>query len=249
MEAAWRASQGPVKAKLGQRDRVMNRNERLLAFGEKFSDQILTGLTIFLAVLLFALVPLQASIGFDFTPLGMLVIAVMAVGVYVLSARWIVLIPIGIAIVMHFSLKLFREQQGALHPHIYLIASLWLTLSLTFALVVARAVFAKGPVTIHRIIGAIMLYMLVALIFVALYLFVGEAFPGAFVNLVIADSPRLGADAIYFSFTTLTSVGYGDMFPVHPIARSLCNLESICGQLFPAILIARLVSLHAEQAK
>jgi hypothetical protein len=227
----------------------MIRNERLLVFREKYSDQILTGLTLFLAVLLFVLVPLQATIGFDFTPLGMLVVVVMAAGVYVLSARWIVLIPIGIALIMHFSLKLFREHQGGLHPQIYLIASLWLTLSLTFALVVARAVLAEGAVTIHRIIGAILLYMLVALIFVALYLFIGEAFPGAFVNLVIADSPRLGADAIYFSFTTLTSVGYGDMFPVNPIARSLCNLESICGQLFPAILIARLVSLHVEQAK
>jgi hypothetical protein len=227
----------------------MTRNERLLAFREKFSDPILTGLTIFLAVLLFALVPLQATIGFAFTPLGVVVVAVMAAGVYVLSARWIVLVPIAVAIALHFALKLFREQQGALHPHIYLIASLWLTLSLTFALVVARAVFAKGPVTVHRIIGAILLYMLVALIFVSLYLFIGEAFPGAFVHLVIADSPRLGADVIYFSFTTLTSVGYGDMFPVHPLARSLCNLESICGQLFPAILIARLVSLHVEETK
>ncbi|MDI9847528.1 ion channel [Rhodoblastus sp. 17X3] len=227
----------------------MIRNERFLAFREKFGDPILTGLTIFLAVLLFALVPIQATIGFAFTPLGVLVVAVMAAGVYVLSARWIVLIPIAVAVVMHFTLKLVREQQGALHPHIYLIASLWLTLSLTFALVVARAVFAKGPVTIHRIIGAVLLYMLIALIFVALYLFIGETFPGAFENLVIADSPRLGADTIYFSFTTLTSVGFGDMFPIHPIARSLCNLESICGQLFPAILIARLVSLHIEQAK
>jgi hypothetical protein len=227
----------------------MIQNERLLAFRGRFSDPILTGLTIFLAVLLFALVPLQATIGFDFTPLGAAVVAVMAAGVYVLSARWIVLLPIGIAVALHFSLKQFREQQGALHPHIYLIASLWLTLSLTFALVVARAVFAKGPVTVHRIIGAILLYMLVAMIFVSLYLFIGEAFPGAFDNLAISDSPRLGADVIYFSFTTLTSVGYGDMFPVHPLARSLCNLESICGQLFPAILIARLVSLHVEETK
>jgi hypothetical protein len=49
------------------------------------------------------------------------------------------------------------------------------------------------------------------------------------------------SNLIYFSFVTLTTTGYGDIFPVHPIARSLCNLESIFGQLYPATLIARLV--------
>ena len=50
----------------------------------------------------------------------------------------------------------------------------------------------------------------------------------------------------YFSFVTLTSTGYGDVFPVHPVARSLCNLETILGQLYPATLLARLVSLEIE---
>jgi voltage-gated potassium channel Kch len=49
---------------------------------------------------------------------------------------------------------------------------------------------------------------------------------------------------IYFSFATLTTVGYGDITPVHPIARSLAMLEALIGQLFPVILIARLVSME-----
>ncbi|HUB63281.1 MAG TPA: potassium channel family protein, partial [Methylocella sp.] len=44
----------------------------------------------------------------------------------------------------------------------------------------------------------------------------------------------------------LTTVGYGDITPVHPIARSLCNLEAIIGQLYPATLLARLVTLELE---
>jgi hypothetical protein len=52
--------------------------------------------------------------------------------------------------------------------------------------------------------------------------------------------PRL----IYFSFVTLTTVGYGDMAPIHPLTRSLATLEALVGQLYPAILIARLVSLE-----
>jgi hypothetical protein len=52
------------------------------------------------------------------------------------------------------------------------------------------------------------------------------------------------SSAIYFSFVTLTTVGYGDIVRVHPIARSLCNLEAICGQLYPATLLARIVTLE-----
>ncbi len=51
---------------------------------------------------------------------------------------------------------------------------------------------------------------------------------------------------VYFSFTTLTSTGYGDMVPIHPFARSAANLEAMIGQLFPATLLARLVSLEIE---
>jgi hypothetical protein len=49
---------------------------------------------------------------------------------------------------------------------------------------------------------------------------------------------------ICFRFVTLTTTGYGDVFPLHPIARSLCNLEAIFGQLYPATLLARLVTLE-----
>ena len=50
-------------------------------------------------------------------------------------------------------------------------------------------------------------------------------------------------DFVYFSFVTLTTVGYGDVTPVHPVARSLAVAEALIGQLYPAILLARLVSL------
>jgi hypothetical protein len=227
----------------------MIRKQRFLDFRQRYSDPILSGLTAVLAVLLFVLTPLQAELGGNFVPLGIAVVAVMIAGVVVLSGNLSVLIPIGVAYGMHLLLMALRQDHDRLHPHVYLIGSLWLTLSLTFAFVVARAVFADGRITAHRIAGGVMLYMLVALVFVSLYLFVGEAQPGAFKNLEIVDSPHLAADMIYFSFVTLTSVGYGDIIPVLPIARGLCNLEAICGQLFPAILIARLVSLHAEQRR
>ena len=54
------------------------------------------------------------------------------------------------------------------------------------------------------------------------------------------------AKLLYFSFITLTSVGFGDIVPVHPVAQTLAMLEALIGQLFPAILLARLVSLEIE---
>jgi hypothetical protein len=58
----------------------------------------------------------------------------------------------------------------------------------------------------------------------------------------------LGAKLTYYSFITLTSVGYGDITAVHPFACSLSTMEAVVGQLFPAILIARLVAMELQQS-
>jgi len=50
----------------------------------------------------------------------------------------------------------------------------------------------------------------------------------------------------YFSFTTLTTLGFGDIVPLNPLARSLVVLEALVGQLFPVILIARLVTMEID---
>jgi Ion channel len=96
----------------------------------------------------------------------------------------------------------------------------------------------------------VLLYLTVAIIFAAFYTFIGTLDPKAFIGLTVEDSPTLATRLIYFSFTTLTTTGYGDLAPIHPIARSLCNLEAIFGQLYPATLVARLVTLqlaHQEE--
>jgi len=80
--------------------------------------------------------------------------------------------------------------------------------------------------------------------FVSLFTLLGLLVPNAFTGLVLEDNQKMASSLIYFSFVTLTSTGYGEIFPVHPIARSLCNLETIIGQLYPATLLARLVTLE-----
>ena len=53
----------------------------------------------------------------------------------------------------------------------------------------------------------------------------------------------------YFSLTTITTAGFGDVVPVHPFVRSQANLEAVPGQLFSATLVARLVALHVPDGK
>jgi hypothetical protein len=68
-----------------------------------------------------------------------------------------------------------------------------------------------------------------------------------------ADEPFCGFSQIdtilYFSFTTLTTTGFGDITPMHPFARSLTNLEAVIGQLYPATILARLVTLELEHRR
>ncbi len=121
------------------------------------------------------------------------------------------------------------------------------------SVVVARAVFGPGQVTMHRVQGAVVLYLNFGLLFFTIYRLLDVLVPGAFSGLPSSGAEfGSGAGMLYFSFSTLTTAGFGDITPVHPLARNLANLESIVGQLYPATLLARLVTLeldHRRQSK
>ncbi|MGD0023849.1 MAG: potassium channel family protein [Xanthobacteraceae bacterium] len=118
------------------------------------------------------------------------------------------------------------------------------------SVVIAKAVFGPGRVTWHRVQGAIVLYMNFALFFFTLYGLVNHMAANAFTGLPQSAAEHgSGAALLYFSFCTLTTAGFGDITPVYPIARNLANLEAVIGQLFPATLLARLVSLQLEHRR
>ncbi|MDB5236658.1 MAG: Ion transport 2 domain protein [Hymenobacter sp.] len=119
------------------------------------------------------------------------------------------------------------------------------TLGITVA--VAQVVFRAKRIGRHQLLGAVVVYLNLALLFVGAFNGVNWAFPGAFTN--GTKVPLQIGELVYFSLTTLTSTGYGDILPVHPVARSLANLEGVIGQLFLAILLARLVSQHSTKEK
>jgi voltage-gated potassium channel Kch len=119
--------------------------------------------------------------------------------------------------------------------------------ALGISVVIVRAVFAPGPITHHRIAGAIILYLNIALVLTSVFRLLQELNPDAFAHIPVHQAEAVSATTmLYFSFTALTSTGFGDILPVDPFARSMVNLETILGQLYLTTLLARLVSMHLE---
>jgi hypothetical protein len=111
---------------------------------------------------------------------------------------------------------------------------------------ILRYVYKKGPVTRERLEGAVAAYLLIAMAFALVYNLISFLIPGALKfpdSSPSIDDPRFGHIFHYFSISTITTLGYGDIIPVHPVARTLTTIEALVGQLYPAILIGRLVSL------
>jgi len=223
-------------------------NNRIAWLREHYSDPLLTALTVLVIVMLFVIAPLQASGLFLFQVFELAFAIVLVAGVFVMSGSRIAVFAMLASLVMATIGGIHRITAPSAID-INLFAGSWLIMSLTLGWAVAGVVFAPGRVTYHHVMGAILLYLVIAVSFVPLFAFVGSLLPKAFSGISMQDNPALASGLIYFSFVTLTTTGYGDVFPLHPIARSLCNLEAVIGQLYPATLLARLVTLEMAQRR
>jgi hypothetical protein len=110
-----------------------------------------------------------------------------------------------------------------------------------FLLLILIKVFKGGVFSVQRLEGAMTGYLLIGNLFATLY-FTINLIMGP--NTFYMHGGEHIANFTYFSFTTLTTLGYGDIVPVLPIVRSMSNLEAVIGQLYPAVFIARLMSLE-----
>ena len=115
----------------------------------------------------------------------------------------------------------------------------------------AESVFGGGLVDFNRIAGAASIYLLIGLLFTLAYCLLETLRPGSFNLETVAKNNGVDQDIfgdfLYFSNVTLTTLGFGDIVPVSKSAKSLATFEAIIGQLFMAIIMARLVGLHIAQ--
>jgi len=119
---------------------------------------------------------------------------------------------------------------------------------LVFIFINFRLLFRDNQINFERILGAVNVYLLVALLGAFLYelihLTVGSSLEG---NIEINNKDTDYVNFIYFSLVSLTTVGYGDIFPANHAARMLSVFLSTMGILFPAVIIARLVSASSDK--
>lgn len=154
---------------------------------------------------------------------GKLFYFVLALGLVTLAVRWI-----------YFW-----------HPHFVAAREI---LTMTFILLLTGSllaqVLAKGHVTAMRIQGAVAVYLMAGIGWAHAYHIVHAFNPDAFA--LQTNSPSNAVEWIYYSFTTLTTLGYGDILPLSRVARMLCVGEALSGQLYLAVMLARLVALQVS---
>jgi len=126
----------------------------------------------------------------------------------------------------------------------------YLTIFLSLVIALARSVFQSGRIDTNKILGAVCIYFLLGLIFALIYSLLEVCCPNSFnIPDYVSQGLRqqMVCDLIYFSNVTLTTLGYGDILPVSNLARTLTNLEAMAGQLYIAIVIARMVGVQVTQ--
>jgi Ion channel len=109
-------------------------------------------------------------------------------------------------------------------------------------------VFRPEVMTADKLFGAAAAYLMIGSFWGTLYALTNLFYPGSFVGLGDARGSEM-SDFLYFSYTVLTSTGFGDIVPKTRQARAVCNVEQLTGVLFLAILIARLAGIYSPIRK
>jgi hypothetical protein len=189
-------------------------------------------------VFLFAVAPALSTGQTDRGIMTILQFALAAVAIALIAkSTWF---RLGLA--ASFALTLLARFLPGLLPHIT-------TLSMAFVynflvtVATARAVFGPGTVNHHRIAGAVFVYLNLALLFALAYGVLRAISPMAISGLPDPSQGQL-SELIHLSVTSLTGLGDPPVRPDSAVARSLMDLEAMIGQLFPAIVLSRLVGLH-----
>jgi hypothetical protein len=153
-------------------------NDTMARLRDQWGDPILTALTGLLLVMLFVIAPLQALGIFVFQAFELVLAIVLVVGVFVVSGSRAAVAAMVVALAMVTVGATLRLGSPSILD-LNLFAGSWLIMATTLGVVVARATFAGGRVTYHRIMGAVLLYLTIAVAFAALFTFIGTLVPKA----------------------------------------------------------------------
>ena len=214
----------------------MKRKQLQISARNKYSQLLLALLLVFVAYAFFS----QAIIAEIILSIVLLGAIVLIIRTFYLHQRafYFYLVISGLAFIVDFIDLTSRSSNLKLAAVTNIIYAGFFLLA---TVLMIEKIFSDRQVTIDTIVGGISVFLLIGdlwfLFFETIYLLNPAAFTSS------AETINF-FDLLYFSFTTLTTVGYGDIAPVSPLAKVLTNLEGICGVMYPAVLIGRLVGIY-----
>jgi hypothetical protein len=206
--------------------------------GAWLSEEALTGLLILLVVDMLVLPTLGLRVGH--LALNIVFTVLLLTGLAAVANRGLALVFGGLLVLATVILKWMAAVTSLAGVRVTAGAVSLATVAL-FTLLVFVRTLSPGPITRHRIEGAVATYLLVGMAFALAYVLIEVVSPGSF-QLAEGATELQEHTLGYFSIVTLTTVGYGDMTPLSPLARRLAAFEGLIGQLYPAIIIGWMVS-------
>lgn len=155
-------------------------------------------------------------------------------------SHWVTSIIFAVVMLLMIIAGSLMDQAGFSYVHLLLLLCflVWMTW------LAVRQVLFTGSISRNDIVGAICIYILLGLIWAILYLLLAQTMPGAFNGLPQAPWLDNFAAGVYFSFVTITTLGYGDISPALPVARFLVMMEATIGVFYMAILVASLIGVR-----
>jgi Ion channel len=238
-----------VKSALAQASAFEEKRASWRVWQDRIRDPSLTVLLVLQIFLLFIALPLDATGVPIAEPVARLLVLVSVTLVVLLSHRGGAIVMILLGLASAAASFAFGRQWSAITPSVLYHGGFILAFS-ALTWVVAHALYAPGRITAHRLQGAAVVYLSLAAIFAAAFNLIWELVPNAFANLPPATrGPGELETMLYFSLTTLTTTGYGDIVPLNPFARSLANFESVVGPFYLAITVARLVTMELDDRR
>ena len=207
-------------------------------------ERSLTAMLIFLVINVVVVYPLSAAGIAGHMLFGIIFGLLLVTGIAATARNTAVLVLFSVIAVLAAVIHWVRYVEPTSALQVADIAAS-LVSSALLSVIILIQVFREGEVTAARIQGAVAIYLLLAMTWAFAYALIAALDPTAFQETVTVPPNEVDTHRyMYFSFVTLTSLGLGDILPLSPVARLLVILESMVGQLFPVILIARLVSLE-----
>lgn len=203
-------------------------------------------LLVALLILLFS-VPLADDIGLGTTPVvrGLVFSLVLVIGVWSLRGGGLYFSLGMIFVAAGVILNILAVQMPSLFfEHFSLLSMIgFLLVAITFTL---KQVAFDTDISANRLLGAICVYLLLGVIWALSYSMVELTMPGSFSGFEAWGDRDFNSDWIYFSFVTMTTLGYGDLLPVSATARAMAYMQAIFGQFYIAVLVAGLVGAYTS---